>query len=182
MKIKLVLTSLILLFIFTNGYSQYKLNNLDQKKSKDFSETSKAGASTKVYLGGGLGFAYMDDNTGLTLGLFAEIKTESFSLVPQANYWKIEDKNNFEVAGLVRLRFKSTTVEPYVDGGLGINFLSDKKNNENKTKVGLDLGGGVDYLGFGVNYTVYVDAKYKIIVSDPNVKGYTITGGVKFNM
>ena len=111
--------------------------------------------------------------------MFAEIKTETFSFVPQANFWKVGNNNNFEAAGLVRLRFKSASIEPYVDGGIGVNFYSykDKDNvSQDFTKVGLDLGGGVDFLGIGTNFSIFIDGKYKIIVSDPNVKGYTLTG------
>jgi len=187
MKLKLFLASLIILVLITNGYSQYKLQSLDKGK-KDFvlpTPTKKQGVSPQIFLGVGAGAAYIENNSGLALGMFAEIKTETFSFVPQANYWKVGDDNNFEAAGLVRIRFKSTSIEPYVDGGIGLNFYSYKdkdKVTQNFTKVGLDLGGGLDFLGVGSNYSIFIDAKYKIIVSDPNIKGYTLTGGIKFYM
>jgi hypothetical protein len=187
MKLKLFLASLIILVLITNGYSQYKLQNLDKGK-KDFvlpTPVKKQGVAPQIFLGGAAGIAYMDDNSGLAMGMFAEIKTESFSFVPQANYWKVGDKNNFEAAGLVRIRFKSASIEPYVDGGIGLNFynFTDKdKVQQSFTKVGLDLGGGLDFTGVGSNYSIFIDAKYKIIVSDPNIKGYTLMGGIKFYM
>lgn len=187
MKLKLLLASLIILVLITNGYSQYKLQNLD-KGIRNFvlpTPTNKQGVSPQIFLGVGAGAAYIEDNSGLALGMFAEIKTETFSFVPQANYWKVGDRNNFEAAGLVRLRFKSSSIEPYVDGGIGLNFYNytdDKKVSQNFTKVGLDLGGGLDFLGVGSNYSIFIDAKYKIIVSDPNIKGYTLTAGIKFYM
>ncbi len=186
MKLKLFLSSLIILVLFTNGYSQYKLQNLD-KGTKDFvvsTPLQRQAGAPQIFLGAGAGIAYFKSNSGLNIGLFAEIKTETFSFVPQANYWKVGDDNNFEAAGLVRLRFKSSSIEPYVDGGIGLNFLNSKSNiaSENTTKVGLDLGGGLDFIGIGTNYSIFIDAKYKIIIGDPNVTGYTLSGGIKFYM
>ncbi|MCX6164086.1 MAG: hypothetical protein NTU73_04375, partial [Ignavibacteriae bacterium] len=83
-----------------------------------------------------------------------------------------------------RLRFKTGGMEPYVDGGIGINFLNDKreKTEKNETKLGLDLGGGLDFVGVGANYSIFFDAKYKIIVGDPNLKGIVLCGGIKFSL
>jgi hypothetical protein len=181
MKIKLILSSLILLFLFSNGYSQINSNNYESKGNVDSKFTLKTMSAPQISLGGAVGLSNIEQKSGISISLFSEIKTESFSFVPQANYWKNDDRNNFEVAGLVRLRFKGGSVEPYVDGGIGINFLTEKVNSDNATKVGLDLGGGVDFL-VGVNYTIFIDAKYKIIVADPNIKGYSLMGGVKFYM
>jgi len=187
MKLKLFLASLIILVLFTNGYSQYKLQNLDKGK-KDFvvsTPLQRQAGAPQIFLGVGAGIAYFKNNSGLNIGLFAEIKTETFSFVPQANYWKVDDDNNFETAGLVRLRFKSASIEPYVDGGIGLNFYNYKdslKNTVNQTKVGLDLGGGLDFIGIGTNYSIFIDAKYKIIIGEPNVTGYTLSGGIKFYM
>jgi len=187
MKLKLLFASLIILVLLTNGYSQYKLQNLDKGK-KDFvlqTPTDKQAISPQIFLGVNAGAAFIENNSGIAMGMFAEIKTETFSFVPQANFWKVGNNNNFEAAGLVRLRFKSASIEPYVDGGIGVNFYSykDKDNvSQDFTKVGLDLGGGVDFLGIGTNFSIFIDGKYKIIVSDPNVKGYTLTGGIKFYM
>lgn len=177
MKLKAAFLIVFTLFVYSLLYPQFKSNNIShQQYNQSFTPTISLG------LGGGI--AYIEDNSGLAIGMFAELKTESFSFVPQANFWKIGDDNNFEAAGLVRLRFSSTSVEPYIDGGIGLNFYSRKndstKTTENKTNVGLDLGGGIEFLGIGSNYTLFVDAKYKIIVSEPNIKGYTLTGGLKF--
>ena len=88
------------------------------------------------------------------------------------------------MAGIVRLRFKTGGIEPYVDGGIGINFLDDKSKvtEKNDTRIGLDLGGGLDFVGAGSNYSIFIDAKYKIIVGDPNLKGVVFSGGIKFSL
>lgn len=124
-----------------------------------------------------------DKNSGLAVGMFAEIRTESFSLVPQANYWRTDKMNDFEMAGLVRLRFGGVGMQPYVDGGIGLNLLNDKSGptEKNDTKIGLDLGGGIDFVSAS-NYTLFIDAKYKIIVGDPNLKGLIFSGGIKFSL
>ncbi len=182
MKIKLFLSSLILLFVVSTGYSQYNLKNIGADiKTQPMHIVNRTAGSPQISLGGGLGLANIDNNAGFGITLFAEIKTESFSFVPQANYWKNDDMNNFEVAGLMRLRFKGATIEPYVDGGIGANFLTRKENSDNRTRVGLDLGGGIDFAA-GVNYTIFVDAKYKIIINDKNITGFTLMGGIKFSM
>ncbi len=187
MKLKLFLSSLILLVLFYNGYSQNSLNNLQTTNEsvsvpKSFRTIP---ATSKIALGGGLGPAFIvEGSSGLNINFFAELKTESFSLVPQVNYWKAGDQNNFEVAGLMRLKFKTPTVIPYVDGGIGVNFLTQKilGVSENLTKVGLDLGGGVEFPGIGPTFSLFIDGKYKIIISEPNVSGYFLTGGIKFDM
>jgi len=186
-KIKL---SLIVLFIlaFTCSYAQVSHQPFQKsEKLERFENLVKINSFTPtVCLGLQAGFARIDDNggTGLGVGMFAEIKTESFSLVPQANYWKVEKMNNFEMAGLVRLRFRAGGMEPYVDGGIGLNFLNDKRTatERNDTKIGLDLGGGIDFVGVGANYSIFFDAKYKIIVGDPNIKGIVLSGGIKFSL
>ena len=184
---KITLVLLALLFVSLSLNAQYKTNyNQNIDKFNNYMKIN--GFTPSVSLGLSAGFARFQ-STGMSVGMFAEIKTESFSLVPQANYWKVDNMNNFEMAGLVRLRFKTGTMEPYVDGGIGINFLNDKTGlvatpstpEKNDTKVGLDLGGGIDFVGGG-NYSLFFDAKYKIIVGDPNIKGMVLSGGIKFSL
>jgi|WetSurMetagenome_2_1015567.scaffolds.fasta_scaffold763196_1 hypothetical protein len=183
--------SLIIVFIlsFSTLYAQYNQNKPVQNQNINrFGYMLKINNfSPTVCLGIQVGMAKIFDSatvgTGLAVGMFAEIKTESFSIVPQANYWKVDKMNNFEMAGLARLRFKAGNIEPYVDGGIGINFLNDKRLTErNDTKLGLDLGGGLDFIGAGSNYSIFFDAKYKIIVGDPNIKGIVLCGGIKFSL
>lgn len=183
---RIIVSFLIILVSFTQGYSQNSFEDITVSKESTVSNTfGKIPASSKIGLGGGLGPAFIvQGSTGLTFNFFAEIKTESFSLLPQVNYWKAGDQNNFEVAGLLRLKFKTSNIEPYVDGGIGVNFLTQKLSSvsESYTKVGLDLGGGVEFPGIGPTFSLYVDGKYKIIISDPNISGYFITGGIKFDI
>lgn len=185
---KKITLSFILIFVFSIStlYAQYKTETLNQNKNVDrFNSYLKINSFTPtVCLGIQAGFSKFEGNSGLAVGMFAEIKTESFSLVPQANYWKVDNMNNFEMAGIARLRFKTGGMEPYVDGGIGINFLNDKRTlpERNDTKLGLDLGGGLDFVGVGANYSIFFDAKYKIIVGDPNIKGIVLSGGIKFSL
>lgn len=183
MNLRLILSFVFIITFFSSAYSQNNLDNTENNNS--VSGLSTVTPLSKVALGGGLGPAFIvEGSSGLTFNFFAEIKTESFSIVPQVNYWKASDQNNFEVAGLLRLRFPTPTVEPYIDGGIGVNFLSQKINNvtDNLTKAGLDVGGGVTFPGIGPKLSLYVDGKYKIIISDPNLSGYFITGGIKLDL
>ena len=139
--------------------------------------------SANITLGVHGGAAFIKDNTGLTVGLFAEVGFGGFSFVPQANYWKAEDRTNFELCGLARIKLSNDRkLEPYIDGGIGINFYDNKI--ENITKVGLDLGGGIRLYDVGSNYNLIFDGKYKIIVSDAqpdgNISGYFLTAGIEF--
>jgi hypothetical protein len=186
---KLTLSFLIVFILsFSSLFAQVNSGTQNQTNSSEkFNSYLKINSFTPVVcLGLQGGFAKFDGdkNSGLAVGMFAEIKTESFSLVPQANYWKTDKMNDFEMAGLVRLRFKTGGMEPYVDGGIGINFLDDKSgiSEKNDTRIGLDLGGGLDFVGAGNNYSIFVDAKYKIIVGDPNLKGIVFSGGIKFSL
>jgi hypothetical protein len=188
---KIILLTFSLIFLlFNTSYSQFKSDNqkenflLNNKLNKsDLSVTTG-----RVSLGFNAGIAVMEDNTGLAVGMFAEVKAESFSFVPQANYWKINEANNFELAALMRLRFESVGIEPYVDGGIGINFYNDEaedingnKINDNVTKLGIDVGGGLELKNFSTSFTVLLDAKYKIVINDPgNIKGFVVTAGLKF--
>lgn len=176
---------LICVFSISTLYAQYKTETLKQNNNIErFNNYLKVNSFTPtVCLGIQAGFAKFE-STGLGVGMFAEIKTESFSLVPMAYYWKVDNMNNFEMAGLARLRFKTGGMEPYVDGGIGLNFLNDKRTlpEKNETKIGLDLGGGIDFVGVGANYSLFFDAKYKIIVGDPNLKGFILGGGIKFSL
>jgi hypothetical protein len=178
--------SLIIVCIlsFSSLLAQVKTETKNQKSDKFNNYLSVSGFTPTVCLGLLGGFAKFEGSSGLGVGMFAEIKTESFSLVPQTNYWKVDNMNNFEMAGIARLRFKTGGMEPYVDGGIGVNFLNDKRTlpEKNDTKLGLDLGGGLDFVGVGANYSIFFDAKYKIIVGDPNIKGIVLSGGIKFNL
>ncbi|MCU0373482.1 MAG: acyloxyacyl hydrolase, partial [Ignavibacteria bacterium] len=105
---------------------------------------------------------------------------DNFSIVPMANYWKNDSKNNFEIAGLARFRLKSAAIEPYFDAGLGVNFLTDRDEDKNNTNLGIDLGAGLDFIGISESFSIFADGKYKIIVGSPNLYYYTLIGGIKF--
>lgn len=187
-KITLSFTLIIVLFV-SSLFGQ--VNNEPKIKFEQLNRLNnyvKINSITPtVSLGLQIGITKFSDTgsigSGFGVGMFAEIKTESFSIVPQANYWKSDKVNNFEMCGLARLRFSTGGMEPYVDGGIGVNFLNDKRlSDRNDTKLGLDLGGGLDFVGVGANYSIFFDAKYKIIVGDPNIKGFVLSGGIKFSL
>jgi len=178
---KIVLIAAVLLFFFvTNGFSQFKTNFSTPLKTNVTNETRP-----KVSLGLLGGFAMFNNGTGINLGLFTEIELDRFAIVPIADYWKIANASNFEMAGLLRLKFKGTTMTPYVDGGIGINFYENTDTSPDTkpkklTNAGLSLGGGLEFYNLFESTIVFVDGKYKIIINDEkNVSGYTLTGGIK---
>lgn len=138
-----------------------------------------------ITLGFQAGGAFVEDNTGLTVGMFANVGYGSFSFVPQANYWRVENSSNFELCALARIKLSNDRkLEPYLDGGIGINFFDNKV--QTVTKVGLDVGGGLRLYDVGNNFNLIFDGKYKIIVSDVqpqgNISGYFITAGIEFSL
>ncbi|MCI0472788.1 MAG: acyloxyacyl hydrolase [Ignavibacteria bacterium] len=162
--------------------------SLSELYSQDFGrmesslyKPQKTASSQRIFIGGGIGFAFINNsNEGLDLNFFTEIKSDNFSIVPMANYWKNDTKNNFEIAGLARFRLKSTAIEPYFDAGLGVNFLTDRDEDKNNTNLGIDLGAGLDFIGISDSFSIFADGKYKIIVGSPNLYYYTLIGGIKF--
>lgn len=187
MKSKIILLVFALVLLFSgNSYSQYlkydKINLKQELKSNSVTLNQVKPPESKFTLGIGLGFAFNEGATGVAVSMFTEMKFEKFSFVPIANFWKVENKTNFEMAGMGRYTFKASNMNPYVDAGIGLNFY-DNKNIESFTKVGLDLGAGIDFPGLIENAIVFVDGKYKIIISngiEGNIYSYTLTGGLKF--
>ena len=188
---------IILILLFSNSsHAQYCKTNLMYSKLV-CNDNLKYSGGTEISIGVNGGFGLMSSiqqESGIALGMFAEIQMQTFSIVPQANYWKTDNQSNFELAGLARLKFKTSSIEPYIDGGIGFNIYQSKFSSSNSiTKLGIDLGGGLDNIAVGSNFSIFADAKYKIIVNedeigDPsknnsyksNVKGYVITAGIKF--
>lgn len=186
MKKILALSFIIVLASFQFSFAQYS----ELPKQKSGSELSNIANSNNTILKGGLGvnagLAFMESNTGLAVGVFAELEAGSFAFVPQANYWQVKKENNFELAAILRLKFPSLTIEPFVDGGIGINFYNNNNNVNDDisfTKLGVDVGGGVELKTVSSSFNLVIEGKYKIIINnDPpgNISGYTITAGMKF--
>ena len=192
---KTILALTFITLIFVNISQAQSLADLE-KMSKDADKISlnervnstylsPNATGTIITLGVQAGGAFVEDNTGLTIGMFANVSYGGFSFVPQANYWRVENSSNFEICGLARIRLSNDRkLEPYLDGGIGINFYDNKV--QTVTKVGLDVGGGIRLYDVGTNYNLIFDGKYKIIVSDVqpqgNISGYFLTAGIEFSL
>jgi len=183
--VKNIFALLLVLVFFAGNISFAQIINNDLSLSKRNRDLHLKSDISKTTLKGGLGvnagLAFMESNTGLAVGVFAELEAGSFSFVPQANYWQVKKDNNFELAAIMRLKFASTNIEPFVDGGIGINFYSSEKNSF--TKIGVDVGGGVVLKTISKDFNLVIDGKYKIIINndDPgNISGYTVTAGLRF--
>lgn len=192
---KTILALSFITLIFLNTSRAQSLADLEQmtKDADRISLNERVSSSnlspnvtgSTITLGVQAGGAFVEDNTGLTIGMFANVSYGGFSFVPQANYWRVEGASNFEICGLARIRLSNDRkLEPYLDGGIGINFYDNKI--ETVTKVGLDVGGGLRLYDVGDNYNLIFDGKYKIIVSDVqpagNISGYFLTAGIEFSL
>jgi hypothetical protein len=188
---KLILVfALILLLSSENSHAQYlsqykNFKDTDNKEnsysssSKNFLSKNKGLPSTGASVGFNLGLASIEAKVGFAIGAFAEINAGGFSFLPQANYWNAGDQNNFELAGLARFYLSPAVVRPYLDGGLGVNFLNTEKTNT--TKLGLDIGGGVEMANIGTSFNLIFDGKYKLIIKDNgNLSCFVFTAGMKF--
>jgi hypothetical protein len=191
-----LLAFLLIILIVRQSDAQYLKMNKQFNIAKN--KISEVNVGPDMYLGFNAGFALIEQESGLAVGMFAELGMNGFSLVPQANYWKTDNQSDFEIAALARLRFKSPGIEPYVDGGIGINFYQGQGTftatgntvvTTNFTKLGLDIGGGIDNIVVTKSFSVFLDAKYKFIINEDkisdkiisNIKGINITAGMKFS-
>lgn len=185
MKSKVILSILAIVFLyFSDANSQYlQLNNgTNLKQDSKLTSISKPPES-KFTLGAGIGFAFNSGNTGVAVSMFSEMKFDKFSFVPSANYWKVEKRANFEMGALGRYTFSASNIKPYIDAGLGFNFYDNKEIDDSFTKLGLSIGGGVDFNDVLENAIIFIDGKYKVIVSngkEGNIESYTLIGGIKF--
>ena len=171
------------MFSGIDAFSQY--SSFDNIKFNDIKSKVELSVPPKVALGFDAGFSYFNEASGYAIGLFAEMQVNNFSIIPQANYWSVNHATNFEMAATVRLRFESKSVTPYAEGGIGINFYKSGLNdaNDGLTQPGIDLGGGIEIPNVFKNAVIFFDGKYKIIINDsPNIRGYTLTGGIKFDL
>ena len=190
MKKIILVFSLFISLYASNSNAQYliKSKNIfrtDRKEqfnlSSDRSNLSKTNVipSTGASVGFNLGVASIEGTVGFAIGAFAELNAGGFSFLPQANYWSAKDMNNFELAGLARFYLSPAVIRPYLDGGLGVNFLNSEKSNT--TKLGLDIGGGVEMTNIGTSFNLVFDGKYKLILkANGNVSCFVFTAGMKF--
>ncbi len=192
-KTLLAISFITLVFINTSGAQSLADLEKMSKSSDQISLNERVNSDVlitnvtkaNITLGFHAGGAFVEDNTGLTVGMFANVGYGGFAFVPQANYWRVEGTSNFELLGLARLRLSNDRkLEPYVDGGIGVNFYDNKVDNV--TKVGLAVGGGLRLYDIGDNYNLIFDGKYKIIVSDVqpqgNISGWFLTAGIEFSL
>jgi len=182
-KVKVILY--VLLFFISNSVIAQNIPELKSLNqfSKNSGLKSEITASPIPTSGGSMGFntglAIIEGNVGFAIGAFAEIKAGTVSFVPQANYWNASEQNNFELAGLARFYLSKSDFQPYLDGGLGVNFFNQQSSNV--TKLSIDIGGGVDIQQFGDSFTLLFDGKYKLIIRDPgNVSCFIFTAGMRF--
>jgi hypothetical protein len=177
---------LLVVLVFTFSKLSYSQNFLSESKlSENKSRLNPPAPTSPVSLGVHVGVASIESETGFNIGALADIGYGKFSFTPQLNYWKLKSTNNFEIAGLGRIKLAPPTgapINPYLDGGLTINFYNDVFKNNN-TRLGIALGGGVESQMLSAGFSVYADLKYKlIIIKEANTSGFVINVGMKFPM
>ncbi|MBS1493911.1 MAG: hypothetical protein JST55_10385 [Bacteroidetes bacterium] len=184
MKSKLLLLAVLILTLSNFSYGQNYLSNLKLNENK--SKLNPPVTPAPVSLGVHLGVASIEGEAGFNVGALAEIGYGKFSFTPQMNYWKLKNTNNFEIAGLGRIKLApvgaGSPINPYLDGGLSVNFYNDATQSNN-TRLGIVLGGGVESNMLSAGFSVYGDIKYKlIIIKESNASGVVVNVGIKFPM
>ncbi len=180
MKIKKLLLFLIVIITIIPGFA--KAQYLDDKLTNSplIQNQSSIAPRSNIFLGIGVGPTFFHNETGFNFNFFTEVALESFSVVPQANYWKVKETTNFELAGDIRLHFEMLGLNPYGAAGIGVNFYDEKSADLSFTALGLNLGAGLEFTKLAKGMIFFVDGKYKLIIrNDGNKELYTITGGVK---
>lgn len=183
MKSKLLLLAVL---IFTISNISFAQSLYDLKLNENKSKINPLVPGSPVSLGVHLGVVSIEGEAGFNVGALAEIGYGKFSFTPQLNYWKLKNTNNFELAGLGRIKLApigpSTHINPYLDGGLSINFYNDAAQSNN-TRLGIVLGGGVESALLSSGFSLYGDIKYKlIIIKESNASGVVFNVGIKFPM
>lgn len=184
MKSKLLLLAVLIFTLSNLSIAQNYLGDMKLKENK--SKLNPSVTPAPVSLGVHLGVASIEGEAGFNVGALAEIGYGKFSFTPQMNYWKLKNTNNFEIAGLGRIKLApigtGTSINPYLDGGLSINFYNDILQSNN-TRLGIVLGGGIESAMLSSGFSVYGDIKYKlIIIKESNASGVVINVGLKFPM
>ena len=183
MKSRLLLLA-VLIFTLSNISFAQNLNSLKLNENK--SKINSLVPGSPVSLGIHLGVASIEGEAGFNVGALAEVGYGKFSFTPQMNYCKLKNTNNFELSGLGRIKLApvgaGSPINPYLDGGLSINFYNDADKNNN-TRLGIVLGGGVESPMLSSGFSLYGDIKYKlIIIKESNASGVVVNVGIKFPM
>lgn len=191
-KIKVNALFLVILItaIFSNGYTQISLPAPTLKQNSalnnlpDLNKKGLSAGTTTTALGIHIGLASIKGESGFNIGAFAELPYGKFSVTPQVNYWKIKTTSNFELSLLGRGKLGSpgAGLNPYIDGGLGINFYN--KDNDNLTRLGIIVGGGLESEPLKSGMILYGDVKFKLLIikEEDNPSGFFLNAGVKFPM
>ncbi len=125
------------------------------------------------------GVASIDGQVGFTFGTFAELRAGQVSFIPQITYWNADKQTNFEIGTVSQFYLTSTSVAPYVDFGLGINFYDS--DSLSYTKASLIAGVGVELKNISKSFNLFIDGKYKLIAANTgNIPCFLITAGMKF--
>ncbi len=188
-KVSALFIVLLITTIFSNGFSQISLlaPTLQEKQNigkTDLFKKNIEAAGTTTALGIHIGLASVKSETGFNIGALAEINYNKFALTPQVNYWKVKTTSDFELSMLGRMKLGSPSagINPYLDGGLGVEFYNN--NNDNLTRLGIILGGGLESEPMKSGFILYGDFKFKlfIIKEEENPSGFFVNAGIKFPM
>jgi len=164
-----------------SNLNSYLNSNLNSDNKIDDKKDKKPIYKSKAFAGFNIGTAIIESEVGFAVGAFAEFDADGIYFLPQTNYWKAGDQNNFEIAGVARKYIGNKDVIPYLDGGVGISFYSS--DSTDFTKLSILIGGGVELTKISDTFLLLADAKYKLIVSSTepiNISSVILTLGLKF--
>src|SRR4030095_441499 len=168
----------LLIFLSASAYAQ-------KKYSPD--------RSGLKFLTGLMFYEKESDNTKLASGFFMGLEYELplspksvnkpfvLYVVPEFNYWLVENSKNVGAGVDLRGKFKAGNTRPYIDLGMTFNDLSRAGNHHEI--VGINAGAGIDILLSSSNVSIVIDAKVRAQVLDSKIKpAYSLTPGIRISL
>ena len=129
--------------------------------------------------GAKLGYTTPEDLDGtMMLGGHLEFERADshVHLLPSLMYWKVNDLSDVSPNMDLYYHFEPEgAVTPYLGGGLGLNLVSDDRENRSKSSLGANLFGGLRFPAAASHG--FVEGRY----TASDVSQFAILGGITFH-
>jgi hypothetical protein len=99
-------------------------------------------------------------------------------VVPEVNYWAVENRKNVALGVNLRGKFKAGSTRPYIDFGITFNELS--RGGDKDQFGGINAGAGIDIILEKSNISIVIDFKVRAHIMDEKIKaGFSLTPGIR---